>query len=51
MIDTLLSLVTNGAVTKDNVNANDVPLRDTFPFFGLAQQPRDAGVIDDNTRN
>lgn len=51
VIDTLLSLVTNGAVTKDNANANDVPLRDTFPFFGLAQQPRDAGVIDDNTRN
>lgn len=51
VIDTLLTIVTNGAVTKDNVNANDVALRDTFPFFALSQQPRDAGVIDDNTRN
>ncbi len=51
VIDTLLSVVTNGAVSKDNVDANDVALRDTFPFFALSQQPRDAGVIDDNTRN
>jgi hypothetical protein len=51
VIDTLLSIVTNGAVTKDNVNANDVALRDVFPFFALSQQPRDNGVIDDNTRN
>ena len=51
VIDTLLSVVTNGAVTSDGVNANDIPLRDTFPFFALSQQPRAAGVIDDNTRN
>jgi hypothetical protein len=50
-IDTILSIVTNGAVKGDNVNSNDVPLRDAFPFFALAQQPRDPGVIDDNTRN
>ena len=50
-IDTLLSLVTNGSSIKDNVNANDVPLLNTFPFFALSQQPSDAGVIDDNTRN
>ena len=51
VIDTLLSLVTNGSEINDNVDANDVPLRDTFPFFALSQQPREAGVIDDNTRN
>lgn len=51
VIDTLLSIVTNGAVTKDNANGNDAPLADTFPFFGLSQQPRAAGVVDDNTRN
>ena len=47
----ILSLVTNQSGIIDNVNANDVPLLDTFPFFALSQQPRAAGVIDDNTRN
>lgn len=52
VVDVLLSIITNGAITNgDNVNGNDVPLRDTFPFFGLPQQPRNSGVIDDNTRN
>ncbi|MDQ6765110.1 MAG: DUF4331 domain-containing protein [Verrucomicrobiota bacterium] len=51
VIDTLLSIVTNGAVTSDNVNANDVPFTNAFPFLGLSQQPRAAGVVDDNTRN
>lgn len=50
-IDTILSLVTNQSGIIDNVDANDVPLTDTFPFFGVTQQPRAAGVIDDNTRN
>ena len=50
-IDTILSLVTNQSGIIDNVNANDVPLLNTFPFFALSQQPRAAGVIDDNTRN
>ena len=35
----------------DNVNANDVPLGNSFPFFAPPQQPRGIGVIDDNTRN
>jgi hypothetical protein len=35
----------------DHVNANDVPLRDVFPFLGASQQPRATGEIDDNTRN
>lgn len=50
VIDIILSLVANGAALKDNANANDVSLRDAFPFFAPAQQPRDSGV-DDNTRN
>lgn len=50
VIDTILFFVANQNALKDNVNANDVPFRDTFPFFGLAQQPRDSGA-DDNTRN
>jgi hypothetical protein len=50
-IDTILFFVANQNTLGDSVNANDVPLRDTFPFFALSQQPRDPGVIDDNTRN
>src|SRR5262245_18965351 len=49
-IDTILFFVANRNPLGDNVNANDVPLRITFPFFALSQQPRDSGV-DDNTRN
>jgi hypothetical protein len=33
------------------VNASDVAPRDTFPFLAPSQQPRDPGVVDDNTRN
>lgn len=53
-IDTLLFFITNQATkpqVRDNVNASDVLPRDTFPYFGLAQQPRVNGTIDDNTRN
>jgi hypothetical protein len=42
--------VANQNPLGDNVNANDVPLRNLFPFFAPSQQPRDSGV-DDNTRN
>lgn len=52
VIDTILFLVTNEHLTTgDNVNANDVPFRDTFPYFAPSHQPLDAGVIDDYTRN
>jgi hypothetical protein len=52
VIDTILFLVTNGAVTTgDHVNANDVPFRDSFPFFAAPHQPLDTGTIDDGTRN
>ncbi|MBI3425359.1 MAG: DUF4331 family protein [Acidobacteria bacterium] len=50
VIDTILFFVANQNAFGDNVNSNDVPLRDTFPFFGAPQQPRDSGT-DDNTRN
>ncbi|MEP7342185.1 MAG: DUF4331 family protein [Acidobacteriota bacterium] len=49
VIDTILFFVANQNVLGDSVNANDVPFRDTFPFFGLSQQPRASG--DDNTKN
>ena len=49
-IDTILFFVANQHPLGDNVNANDVPLRDLFPFFAPPHQPRESGV-DDNTRN
>jgi len=50
-IDTLLFFIANQTAIGDNVNANDVPLGGVFPFFAPPQQPRNTGVIDDNTRN
>ena len=51
-IDTLLFIITNGVITTgDSVNASDIPPADKFPFFGLSQQPRAPGIVDDNTRN
>ncbi len=58
VVDTLLSVVSNGALTPqtsmaaggDNVLGNDVPFRTVFPFVAPPQQPRASGV-DDNTRN
>lgn len=49
-VDTLLTIINNGGDLGDSVDANDVTLRDTFPFFAPPQQPRESGV-DDNTRN
>ncbi len=51
VIDTLLTLINNRKPLGDNVNGNDVPFRDTFPFLAPSQQPRAPGTIDDNTRN
>ncbi|MBS1813213.1 MAG: DUF4331 family protein [Acidobacteria bacterium] len=50
VVDTILFFIANQNKLGDNVNSNDVPFRNQFPFFGAAQQPRDSG-IDDNTRN
>lgn len=51
VVDTILFFVANQNVIGDNVNGNDVALTDTFPYIGVSQQPRNAGVADDNTRN
>ncbi len=51
VIDTILTLIANGTDLGDSVDGNDVTLRDAFPFFAPPHQPRDAGVVDDNTRN
>jgi hypothetical protein len=49
--DIVITVINNGNHFGDNVNANDVPLRDSFPFLAPPQQPRPTGTIDDNTRN
>jgi len=52
VVDTLLFVITNGTITTgDNVNANEVPLQDAFPFLALPHQPLGTGVVDDFTRN
>jgi hypothetical protein len=49
-IDFYLTALAGGTL-GDGVDANDVALRDEFPFLAEPQQPRANGVIDDNTRN
>ncbi len=51
VIDTIVTLINNGVALKDNVNDNDVGMRNVFPFFAQPAQPFAAGVIDDRTRN
>lgn len=50
-IDFILTIVNNRVTQVDNVNANDAPFRNTFPFFAPPAQPFPAGAIDDRTRN
>lgn len=50
-IDTILFLVNNRQPLSDGANANDVPFRDSFPFFAPPHQPSPPGTIDDKTRN
>jgi len=50
VIDTILFFVANQTAIGDNVNANDVAFRNSFPFLAPPQQPRASGT-DDNTRN
>jgi Domain of unknown function (DUF4331) len=51
-IDILLTIITNGAITTgDNVNSNESPLQNTFPFLALPNQPFAPGTLDDLTRN
>ncbi len=60
VIDTVVTIINNfqpvggagpGTNVVDNVNANDVPFRNTFPFFSLPNQIFPAGTVDDRTRN
>ena len=51
VIDTILFLANNRQPLTDGANANDVPYRSTFPFFGLPHQPFPPGTVDDRTRN
>lgn len=49
-VDTLMYFVTNQAVVMgENVNSNEVPLTDEFPYFGRPHQPLDSGI--DPTQN
>jgi hypothetical protein len=49
-MDTLLTLLNNRANQGDNVDANEVAFRNTFPFFAAPHQPLSSGP-DDGTRN
>lgn len=51
VVDILNFLINNRQPLPDNANANDVPLRTTFPFLAPSHQPRVPGTVDDNTRN
>jgi len=51
VIDTILFFVANQNKLGDNVNANDVPFRDTFPFLAPPNQPFPKDTVDDRTRN
>lgn len=46
-VDTLLFLASNGATLMgDNVNSNEVPLTNTFPFIGLPHAPLENPAVD-----
>jgi hypothetical protein len=54
VIDTILTVVTNGAITTGtSTGPNEQPLRDVFPFFPPTHQPFTPGPAgeDDRTRN
>ncbi len=51
VIDTLLFFINNRQPLGDNVNANDVAFRDTFPFVAAPIHPLPPGTTDDRTRN
>ena len=50
VVDGVFTMLNNGVHLGDDVNANQVPFRDTFPFAHDAIQPFPAGVVDDQTR-
>ncbi len=50
VIDIILTVVNNNSPLGDNVNSNELPFGNVFPFIALAHPPRPPGV-DDQTRN
>lgn len=50
VVDIVFTMLNNGAHLGDNVNANQVAFRDTFPFAHDPVQPFPAGITDDQTR-
>jgi hypothetical protein len=46
VIDTLLTIITNGTITSDGATGNDATFRDTFPFFAPPHQPLGNGEVD-----
>ena len=51
VVDIVFTLINNGAPMTDNVNANEVPFRDQFPFVADPAQPFPPGQApDDRTR-
>lgn len=48
--DPIVSLVSNGLPRPDNVNKNDVPFLDAFPWLAQPAQPLPKGIVD-NTQN
>jgi hypothetical protein len=51
VVDIVFTLINNGVLLSDNVDANDVPLRDHFPFVADPTQPFPPGQEpDDHTR-
>jgi len=51
VVDVLSFFINNQQPLGDNVNGNDVPLGDVFPFLAPQQTARPNGTIEDNTRN
>jgi len=52
VIDIELSIITNGALTTgDSVNGNELPFRNSFPFFAPSHTPLPPGTTDDKTRH
>lgn len=49
VVDATFTLINNGVPLGDNVDANQVPFRDVFPFVADPIQPFVSGV-DDQTR-
>ncbi len=50
VVDAVFTMLNNGQHLGDDVNGNQVPFRDAFPFVHDAIQPFPAGTIDDETR-